>query len=63
MPKPSATAPASSAEVVPINKYVNGTIGIELPWEKLIQDFRLSSDRDWLNITAKINIIEQVGYG
>uniref|UniRef100_A0A915P627 BTB domain-containing protein n=1 Tax=Meloidogyne floridensis TaxID=298350 RepID=A0A915P627_9BILA len=41
----------------------NGTIGIELPWDNLIQDFHLSGDKDWLNISVKINVLEQTGYG
>uniref|UniRef100_A0A914L7D3 Uncharacterized protein n=1 Tax=Meloidogyne incognita TaxID=6306 RepID=A0A914L7D3_MELIC len=40
-----------------------GTIGIELPWDNLIQDFQLSGDKDWLNISVKINVLEQTGYG
>ncbi|KAL7080537.1 hypothetical protein ACQ4LE_000574 [Meloidogyne hapla] len=55
------TAPPARAECV--LTLTNGTIGIEIPWDKLIQDFQLNSDKDYLNISAKINILEQTGYG
>ncbi|KAF7633690.1 BTB domain-containing protein [Meloidogyne graminicola] len=41
----------------------NGTIGIELPWDKLINEFQLYSDNDWLKISAKVHLLEQIGYG
>lgn len=37
---------------------------IHYPWDKLLTEFELSSnDTDTLNISAKITIIEQIGYG
>jgi hypothetical protein len=36
---------------------------IVLPWDKLLSEFQLNDGQDWLNVAAKVSIIEQVGYG